>query len=127
MLLMYWIYINVKKKQDLESLNSYMNADDPQLSTEWVDQSNSIEFPKEHPQIKFQWEHVKSCLNNVLDKETFKHYKSCPNCGRVSDQLTWIRFSSPKDTWQNLCGTSGPLSICTKCDMQVEYINEVMN
>ncbi len=53
--------------------------------------------------------------------------KDCPKCQKSSKDLLWIKFSSPHDTWKGLCGTAGPLSLCPKCGIQVEYIVSIIN
>lgn len=52
---------------------------------------------------------------------------SCPGCGRPPSELTWLYFSSPHWTWQNLCGRAGWLVICRPCHLQVEFFMEVIS
>ena len=75
----------------------------------------------------FPWDDVNACMENTIDGKQFINHLACPKCGEKSQNLCWIHFSSPERTWQNLCGTAGELSICTKCNIQVEYICSVMN
>ncbi len=49
------------------------------------------------------------------------NHKSCPKCNLPSEELIWIDFSSPKEAWRSLSGNQGPLSICPKCKIQVEF------
>jgi len=78
----------------------------------------------EHP---FPWSDVKACMDNILDSKEFLGHLNCPKCGRDSDKLTWIDFASNDWTWAHLCGRKGPLSICPQCNIQVEFICDVMN
>ena len=78
----------------------------------------------EHP---FPWSDVEACMDSILDSKEFLCHLSCPQCGRDSDRLTWIDFTSPDSTWAHLCGRMGPLSICPQCNIQVEFICDVMN
>lgn len=70
---------------------------------------------------------ILDCANNTLDSRLYKNHRNCPICGSKSESLTWIQFSSPASTWENLCGRSGPLSICQKCKIPVEFVVELMN
>lgn len=72
----------------------------------------------------FPWEDVGKCLNKPF---IMSGKKRCPKCGRSSYRLCWIYFTSPSYTWENLCGRSGPLSLCPKCKKQVEFICLQMN
>jgi hypothetical protein len=75
----------------------------------------------------FPWDDVKACCDHVLDAEGYKDRKPCPKCGTRPEKLIWISFMSPLWTWQQLCGQQGPLSICPKCTIQVEFILNAMN
>jgi hypothetical protein len=55
-----------------------------------------------------------------------KRAKTCPQCG-LAAQLTWFYFESPKETWENLCGRAGWMTVCDKCHVQVDFFLEVMN
>lgn len=67
----------------------------------------------------FPWEHVDSCIDDVI--EPIPNGLPCPICGKPSESLHWIRFCSPKWTWENLMGCMGPMSICMDCHCQVEF------
>lgn len=75
----------------------------------------------------FPWNDVKLCFKDKLKSKDFENHDNCPNCKLKSEKLIWIKFRSPEWTWQNLCGRAGPLSICPKCKIQVEFITEIMN
>ena len=76
---------------------------------------------------QFPWTDVISCFDERLPSENFKNHDECPKCKRNSEDLFWIEFSSPDRAWKNLCGRQGPLSICPKCNIQVEFKIEKMN
>ena len=67
----------------------------------------------------FPWADVDRCMENVIEPEA--NGKSCPVCGKPSEQLHWIDFRSPQWTWENLCGRRGFMSICKECRCQVEF------
>ena len=73
----------------------------------------------------FPWEDVKKCMDDKI--EAVPNHLPCPICGKPSEELDWIGFSSPKWTWDNLMGRMGPLSICPDCHCQVEFICMIMN
>jgi hypothetical protein len=75
----------------------------------------------------FPWRCVEECFNHRLSQHQFKDSERCPLCGLKSEKLIWIQYNSPPITWRLLCGRKGPLSICPKCRIQVEFIVEMMN
>ena len=75
----------------------------------------------------FPWDDVKPCFKNKLESNDFENHDNCPKCKLKSEKLIWINFSSPRWTWRESCGREGPLSICPKCNIQVEFIIECMN
>lgn len=76
------------------------------------------------PEI-FPQNDVSLCLGNII--EPYQHHLSCPFCGKSSEELHWIHFCSPPQTWRDMCGREGALSICTNCGWQIEFICEIMN
>jgi len=73
----------------------------------------------------FPWKDVEACMDKEI--EAIPNRTSCPICGKSSEELHWINFSSPQWTWDNLMGRMGPLSICTECHCQVEFDCILMN
>jgi hypothetical protein len=53
--------------------------------------------------------------------------RKCPGCGRSASELSWVYFSSPAWTWEQLCGRAGWLVICRPCHLQVEHFLVEMN
>ena len=43
----------------------------------------------------------------------------CRICGCEATDLTWIRYSTPPETWETLCGTAGWMALCDLCREQV--------
>ena len=84
-------------------------------------------LPDRYVRSRFPWEDVIACMNDTLVSDDFIKQKECPNCGTKSEDLIWVEFRSPKYTWEQMCGRAGPLSICNKCNIQVEFIVEMMN
>ena len=85
----------------------------------------------------FPLEDVEACMNDcestfikIISErylEDKANHRPCPLCGKPSEELKWICFSSPKRTWQNLCGRGGPMTICPDCGCIVEFICVLMN
>ena len=50
-----------------------------------------------------------------------------PKCSKAPDNLTWVFFISPDDTWLRLEGRAGWLTVCRDCHEQVDFICMVMN
>jgi hypothetical protein len=83
------------------------------------------------------WEDVDACRGNrrLQQKHSMDdakdHYLAeanrCPRCRTPPDALSWIYFSSPKETWPALCGCAGWLIACDECRIQVDFFIEVMS
>lgn len=52
--------------------------------------------------------------------------RPCPKCDAPPEALSWFYFESPKETWQNLCGTAGWMAVCDRCHVQVNYFEEAI-
>ncbi|MFN3529146.1 MAG: hypothetical protein ACK417_04405 [Bacteroidia bacterium] len=72
----------------------------------------------------FPVEDVLACLDVNLDPLPFRNKVACPLCARPSHQLRWIRYSSPADAWSRGGGVLGSLSLCDKCGIQVQFIQQ---
>ena len=70
-------------------------------------------------------EFIKLLSERRIEDKT--NHRTCPLCGKPSEELKWIYFDSPEWTWQNLCGRAGPMSICPDCGCIVEFICVIMN
>ncbi len=51
----------------------------------------------------------------------------CPFCSAPFEDLSRVFFVSPAWTWQELCGRAGWLTICEKCNVQVQFFCDLMN
>lgn len=51
----------------------------------------------------------------------------CPFCASPFKELERVFFVSPPWTWQELCGRAGWLTICPKCEIQVQFFCDLMN
>ena len=80
--------------------------------------------PTDDEEDIFPWDDVYKCLNKPFLPQGNKR---CPHCGRSSNRLVWIYYTSPDWTWEDLCGREGWLSLCPKCKKQIEFKCSVMN
>jgi len=70
-----------------------------------LDSINNIELQKEDK------------LPDILNDQT---YTECSKCG--SKKLDWVRFRSPKETWDMLCGRDSWLLVCMDCKYQLQEL-----
>lgn len=56
---------------------------------------------KENP-IIIPWEDVERCKDIVL--ASIHNRLHCPICGKSSEELHWIGYTSPQEAWINLAG-----------------------
>ena len=77
----------------------------------------------------FPLKDVEACMNSEKSEGMIAepNHRPCPLCGKPSEELKWIYFDSPGWTWQQLCGRSGPMSICPDCGCLVEFVCHIMN
>lgn len=51
----------------------------------------------------------------------------CPICGLGIEDLEICYFVSPKWTWEERYGRAGWLTICAKCEMQIQFFPQYWN
>jgi len=89
---------------------------------------NRNEFePDREFETHFPWEDVVACLNNKLESGKFTDHRHCGKCGLESEKTNLDKFQQPGLDLGTLVRPGGPLSICPKCKIQVEFILEVIN
>jgi len=86
---------------------------------------------------RFPWEDVEASRNNVqlqaehpvakAKQQCATTARPCPQCQAVADKLNWFYFESPPETWKDLCGRAGWMTVCDRCHRQVDFFLEVMN
>lgn len=85
----------------------------------------------------FPWEDVEAARANgrlqakhSVDRAV-EHYSSgarpCPSCGTPPRFLVWFYFSSPRWTWEHLCGREGWMTMCEWCPCQIDFFLEGMS
>jgi hypothetical protein len=101
-----------------------------------IEDAESMDDDDDGDEDQYPWEDVdKARHNRRLQRnhppgEADKYRgtaKPCPMCGKVSRELAWFYFESPKRTWENLCGRAGWMTVCDACHVQVDFFLEVMN
>lgn len=80
----------------------------------------SHQYPKEHVKASLSDKKLQrqDKLPEILE---YNKVSSCENCG--SKSLKWIRFRSPQETWDMLCGRDSWLLVCTNCLTQYEEVH----
>jgi hypothetical protein len=86
---------------------------------------------------KYPWEDVEAARQNQrLQREHpvaegqqiyAAKAKPCPQCHTTAGQLSWFYFDSPAETWENLCGRAGWMTVCDRCHLQVDFFCEVLS
>jgi hypothetical protein len=94
---------------------------DPEM-LQWLKISNRQKPTEEHFEGFFPVEDVVACLDVPAEAEKYANKEACPLCMRPSSLLRWIRYSSPAVSWERGGGVIGVLSLCTHCNIQVQFI-----
>lgn len=71
----------------------------------------------------FSWEDVFASMREGY-KKVKKQTKKCHECHK-NTYVIW--FSSPVWTWEEMCGTAGPMRICINCPKQIDYESSIQN
>lgn len=71
----------------------------------------------------FTWEEIEPCLNDVEVRRIMRGHMFCPQCGKLSHELTWINFQSKPDPISGL-SYYGKMSVCPDCKQEVEFLCE---
>lgn len=95
------------------------------------------EFVSPTEEAHFPWKDVHASENDTKLQQEHPVEKGqgmygsrarvCPGCRTPARYLRWVYFRSPDETWANLCGRAGWLTICEWCEMQVDFFCEEMN
>jgi bacterioferritin-associated ferredoxin len=88
-------------------------------------------------QQHFPWDEVNAARNNKdlqsqhpvggTASTRFRAGSRCPKCKRPADQLSWFYFTSSPESWDSLAGRAGWMSVCDKCNNQVDFFMEIMS
>jgi len=60
-------------------------------------------------------------------KNLLKDAKCCPECWTPPSGLDWVYFETSPETWRRLMGRKGWLTLCNRCEREVEEIVTLMN
>lgn len=112
---------NLREPINLQSYNIKIAKD--KKRTEIKELIEKLKSSASNEKIFFPWEDVYASMLKGPDKVTAAK-KVCPNCGQP---LVRLYFTSPKWTWQHLCGRAGTMLICPSCATQVDFALKIMN
>ena len=83
----------------------------------------------------FSWDEVKQNRDQIdwvvyptameFAKEMYLNgAKSCPKCGESPENLFWFGIQSSNESWDRGEGKAGFLTICEKCNLQVDFFRD---
>src|SRR5258708_7941609 len=85
------------------------------------------------PAAFFPWPHVQEYIQSI-DSTVYHHAvkgaqemliaeaRACPQCGRTAEELSWFSVSDPEAAWDAGTGRVGWLTICERCQLQVDFL-----
>jgi hypothetical protein len=86
---------------------------------------------------EYPWEDVEASRRNrrLRAKHPIAEGKSrylaearpCPQCQTPADELAWLYFESPPETWPMECGVAGWMTVCDSCRVLANFFSEVMS
>lgn len=81
------------------------------------------DYPESAKMVYFPWIDV---IGSMMEHHEEVHFldEMCPDCG---ERLLGLEFWSPAWTWAELCGRSGPMTICLHCPKQIGFALHLMN
>jgi hypothetical protein len=85
------------------------------------------------PALFFAWPHVQQYIDRIdptvyrtaikfAQAEYLSHANPCPECGRAPSELRWLSVSDPESAWDAGTGRVGFLTICERCQRQVDFL-----
>ncbi len=98
---------------------------------------NDEEASQEQAEDDFPWEDVESARGDLrlqgqhpVEDGNARYQaeaRACPGCGAPPSELSWFYFESPEETWAQLCGVAGWLTVCDRCHRQVNCFKEIVS
>ena len=82
-----------------------------------------LELVKKAPEFQAPY----AAKAEAAKQEYGKKGRPCPKCGEVADKLGWFYYKSPPPTWQMLVGHEGWMTVCQRCNVQVDFFPELLN
>ena len=85
------------------------------------------------PATHFRWLHVQQYFNRI-DSAVYRHAidmaqelhlacaSCCPRCSKPPVDLTWFSVTAPVAQWQAGNGRVGFITICSDCQLQVDFL-----
>jgi hypothetical protein len=85
------------------------------------------------PATFFPWPAVQEAVDQI-DSTVHRHAiemaqelhleraRACPQCGRPASDLFWFSISDPEEAWDRGTGRVGFLTLCERCQMQVDFL-----
>lgn len=83
-----------------------------------------LDFSKISGKEIIPWGSLESFVKDNPTSIMWAAEECCPKC---ENKIILIHYSSPEDSWKNLAGRDGVLSICPHCMTQLEFFILKMN
>ena len=84
------------------------------------------------PAAYFPWPHAQQHIDGIdstvyrvaieFAQQEFPAACACPSCGRPAAELFWFSISDPEPAWDAGTGRVGFLTVCERCQLQVEFL-----
>ena len=84
----------------------------------------ALDFSKASRKAIVSWDSLENFVKDNPSSVSWASEECCPECG---ERIVLIHYSSPEDSWRNLAGREGILSVCPNCMIQIEFFLLKMN
>lgn len=84
----------------------------------------ALDFSESSGEAIISWDVLENFVKDNPSSVSWAAEECCPKCG---ERIILIHYTSPEDSWRNLAGTEGILSVCPKCMNQLEFFLLKMN
>lgn len=84
----------------------------------------ALDFSKASGKVIIPWASLESFVKDNPASVSWAAEERCPKCG---ERIILIHYSSPEDSWKNLAGRDGILSVCPRCMKQLDFFLIKMN
>ena len=109
--------VQEKDSRDTIGLKDWQNLHVESFSNQ-MDMNEIIESPM----LSWNWKNVAQSGCN-----TERRWRLNELCSDCDTRMIEVYVSSPKWTWENLCGRAGMLTFCPHCQKQIRFHLELMN
>lgn len=84
----------------------------------------ALDFSKASGKVIIPWTSLERFVKDNPASVSWAAEECCQKCG---ERIILIHYSSPEDSWKNLAGRDGILSVCPRCMKQLDFFLIKMN